>query len=207
MACLLLLVLSLASLSGIKALAEENKIERFPRFCGSYECPTYQVLKRYNTFELRRYDSTRWVTTYLDSGTLGLGIMKSFKRLFKYINGENSEGISIKMNVPVRVTVPLTDPTANATISLFMPMALLNPPAPTDSSLVLESFGPTSYFVRSFGGYALKSDFEKHSKALSEELTALGLAYDEQLGMAAAYNDPLTFFNRHNEVWFRSLNQ
>lgn len=62
-------------------------------------------------------------------------------------------------------------------------------------------------FCRSFGGYALKSDYEKESKALTEELTALGLAYDVNFGIAAGYNDPLTFFNRHNEVWFRSLNQ
>lgn len=61
-------------------------------------------------------------------------------------------------------------------------------------------------FNRSFSGYAVNSDYEKHSKALTEELTALGLAFDNQFGMAAAYNDPLTFFKRHNEVWLKSLN-
>nr|DBA27008.1 TPA: hypothetical protein GDO54_011191 [Pyxicephalus adspersus] len=160
----------------------------------------------FQTFELRSYESTNWVTTYLDTDVMGIGIMKSFRRLFKYLSGENSEGISIKMNVPVRVTVPILDSTNNSTMSIFLPSALVNLPTPNDPSLVLESFPPTSYYVRSFGGYAMKSDYEKHSKALSEELTALGLAYDTQFGMAAAYNDPLTFFNRHNEVWYKSLN-
>ncbi|XP_056419354.1 heme-binding protein 2-like [Hyla sarda] len=206
MASVYLLFLSLLSLYGTAVLAEKNSVEGFPPFCGNYECPKYQVVKRYNTFELRSYESTLWVTTQLDTDVFGLGIMKSFKRLFNYISGQNTEGISIKMTVPVRSTVPLFNPTINATMSFFMPTIIVNPPAPKDPSLHLESYGPTSYYVRSFSGYALKSDYEKESKALSEELNALGLAYDANFGIAAGYNDPLTFFNRHNEVWFRSLN-
>ncbi|XP_075719077.1 heme-binding protein 2-like [Rhinoderma darwinii] len=207
MAFMSLLLLSLLSLYATAALDEENNIDGFPPFCGNYECPKYQVLKRYNTFELRRYDTTRWVTTQLELDMFGLGIMKSFKRLFNYINGENIEGVSMKMSVPVRVTMPLLDTSINATISFFVPTAIVNPPAPKNPSLYLESFPPTSYYVRSFGGYALKSDYEKNSKALSEELVALALNYDVNFGTAAGYNDPLTFFKRHNEVWFRSLDQ
>ncbi|XP_040207047.1 heme-binding protein 2-like [Rana temporaria] len=206
MACLCLLVLSLVSLCATEVIAEDNRIEGLPIFCGSNECPRYQVLKRYNTFELRSYESTRWATTYLNTDGMGIGMMKTFRRLFKYISGENSEGISMKMNVPVRVTVPLLDSTLNSTMSLFMPSAMMNLPTPNDRSVVLESFPPMNVYVRSFSGYAVNSDYEKHSKALTEELTALGLAFDNQFGMAAAYNDPLTFFKRHNEVWFKSLN-
>lgn len=207
MASVSLLLLSVLSLYGTAVLAEENSLDGYPPFCGNYECPKYQVLKRYNTFELRRYDSTHWVTTQLDTDMFGLGIMKSFRRLFNYIDGENTEGVSIKMTVPVRVFVPLLDPSINATMSFFVPTSIVSPPAPQNPSLYLESYPPTSFYVRSFGGYALKSDYEKESKALSEELDALGLAYDVNFGIAAGYNDPLTFFNRHNEVWFRSLNQ
>lgn len=206
MASVTLLLMSSLALSGTAVLAERNSVDGFPPFCGNYECPKYEVLKRYNTFELRRYDSTQWVTTQLDTDMFGLGIMKSFRRLTNYINGQNAEGASIKMCVPVRAVVPLLDPSINATMSFFVPSAIVNPPAPKESSLNLESYSPTSYYVRSFGGFALKSDYEKQSKALSEELDALGLAYDGSFGIAAGYNDPLTFFNRHNEVWFQSLN-
>ncbi|XP_069810437.1 heme-binding protein 2-like [Dendropsophus ebraccatus] len=205
MASVYLLFLSLLSLYGTAVLAK-NSVDGSPPFCGNYECPKYQVLKRYNTFELRRYDSTLWVTTQLETDMFGLGIMKSFKRLFNYISGQNEQGISIKMSVPVRATVPLLDTSINATMSFFIPLSIVNPPAPKDPSLHLESYPPTSYYVRSFSGYALKSDYEKESKALTEELDTLGLAYDVNFGIAAGYNDPLTFFNRHNEVWFRSLN-
>ncbi|KAM3931930.1 heme-binding protein 2-like [Leptodactylus fuscus] len=207
MASLTLILLSLLPLHGIALLDEKNSADGFPPFCGNYECPKYQVLKKYNTFELRRYDSTRWVVTNLETDMFGLGIMKSFKRLFNYITGENVEGISIKMSVPVRATVPLQDQSINATMAFFVPTSVVTPPTPKDSSLHLESYPPTSYYVRSFSGYALKSDYEKQSKALSEELDGLGLAYDVNFGIAAGYNDPLTFFNRHNEVWFRLLNQ
>ncbi|XP_063774224.1 heme-binding protein 2-like [Pseudophryne corroboree] len=207
MASVSLLLLSLLSLYGTAVLAEENSVDGFPSFCGSYQCPKYQVLKNYNTFELRRYDMTRWVTTQLDNDVFGFGIIKSVKRLFNYINGVNKQGVSIKMTVPVRVSVPLNDPTSNATISFFLPLTLVDPPQPNDPSVFLESYPETHYFVRSFSGYALTSNYEKKSKALSEELDYLAINYDVNVGIAAAYNDPLVFFNRHNEVWFRSLNQ
>ncbi|XP_073413535.1 heme-binding protein 2-like [Dendrobates tinctorius] len=206
MAMAFLSLLLLCLVYGTATLAEENSVDGFPPFCGNYECPKYQVLKKYNTFELRNYESTHWVTTQLKTEMFGLGIMKSFKRLLNYINGQNMEGITIKMTVPVRATVPLADPSINATMSFFVPSAIVNPPAPKDPSLYLESHSATSYYVRSFGGYALNSDYEKHSKALSEELLALGLAFDGSFGTAAGYNDPLTFFKRHNEVWFRASN-
>ncbi|XP_044146126.1 heme-binding protein 2-like [Bufo gargarizans] len=204
MASVSFILLSLLPLCGTAVLAEDNSVDGFPSFCGDYECPKYQILKRYNTFELRSYEATRWMTTQLDTDMFGLGIMKSFKRLYNYFNGKNTEGVSIKMTVPVRAIVPLFDQSINATMCFFVPTTIANPPAPTDSSLYLDSLPPTSYYVRSFSGYALKSDYEKESKALSEELEDLGLAYDMNFGIAAGYNDPLTFFKRHNEVWFRA---
>ncbi|KAM4042075.1 heme-binding protein 2-like [Anomaloglossus baeobatrachus] len=199
-------LLLLGLVCGTAVLAGDKSVDGFPPFCGNYQCPKYQVSKKYNTFELRRYDSSHWVTTQLETDMFGLGIMKSFKRLLNYINGQNMEGVTIKMTVPVRAIVPLADPSINATMSFFVPMSIVNPPAPKDSSLYLESYPPTSYYVRSFGGYALNSDYEKQSKALTEELVALGLAFDGTFGIAAGYNDPLTFFKRHNEVWLRALN-
>ncbi|KAG9484238.1 hypothetical protein GDO78_009904 [Eleutherodactylus coqui] len=148
MAAVALLLLSLLALYGTAVVAEKNSVDGLPPFCGNHECPKYQVLKTYNTFELRRYDAALWVTTRLDTDMFGLGIMKSFRRLTNYINGQNTDGASIKMSVPVRATVPLLDQSINATMSFFVPTAIVNPPAPNDPSLYLESYSPTSYYVR-----------------------------------------------------------
>ncbi|KAM8946406.1 heme-binding protein 2-like [Pelodytes ibericus] len=199
------IVLVLLCLYGSVAIAEEHSADEYqaPAFCRTYECPKYQVAKKYETFELRSYEASNWVTTELEVDSLGLGVYTSFKRLFDYINGQNSQGIKIKMTVPVRIYVPLITPSdRNATMSFFVSPALTSPPVPLNKDVYLESLSPMPVYVKSFGGFALKSSFEKKAKFLSEELTALGLRFDTTFGTAAAYNDPLTFFNRHNEVWY-----
>ncbi|XP_063299757.1 heme-binding protein 2-like [Pelobates fuscus] len=198
------LVLSLLCVWGA-VRAEEGAADEYkaPDFCGTYECPKYEVAKKYETFELRTYQSTLWVTTSLELDYFGFGIYRSFKRLFDYINGQNSEGIKIKMTVPVRIYVPLITPTdKNATMSFFVPLAVVNPPQPLNKEVYIESFPQMSFYVKSFGGYALKTHYEKKAKMLSEELTAMGLGFDSTFGTAAGYNDPLTFVGRHNEVWY-----
>ncbi|CAH2253183.1 Hypothetical predicted protein [Pelobates cultripes] len=198
-----LLVLSLLCVWGAVRAEDTSDGYKAPEFCRKSECPKYQLVKKYDTFELRAYEATKWITTPLEVDVFGIGIYKSFRRLSDYINGENSEGLTIKMTVPVRIYIPfITPPAKNATMSLFVPSALENPPLPKSTDVHLESFPPISVYVKSFGGYAMNSDYEKKAKILSKELTDLALQFDNTFGTAAAYNDPLTFFKRHNEVWF-----
>ncbi|XP_053315828.1 heme-binding protein 2-like [Spea bombifrons] len=203
-----LLLLGFVCLCSSAVTAEEEASEAYatPAFCRHYECPKYKTVKQYETFEKRLYEQSRWVTTQLELDFFGLGIYKSFRRLFDYINGQNSEGITIKMAVPVRIYVPLINPSdKNATMSFFVPSTLSTPPQPLRADVYLENIPPMYVYVKSFGGFAVKSDFEKKSKFLSEELNGLRLPFDDTFGAAAAYNDPLTLFNRHNEVWYNAL--
>ncbi|KAM4695535.1 heme-binding protein 2-like [Discoglossus pictus] len=196
------LVLGLFALYGNVALAEEDsEVSQSPLFCRQRECPKYQVLKKYETFELRLYEESRWVTTPMDEDYFGLGMVKSFRRLFKYISGKNSQGIKIPMTVPVAIYYPLKQPSeTNATMSFFVP-STLNPPSPTDQAIYLQSLPQKSIYVKSFSGYAVQSDYKKKAKALAEELAALGLSFDDSSYTSAGYNDPFTLFDRHNEVW------
>ncbi|KAG8444017.1 hypothetical protein GDO86_009273 [Hymenochirus boettgeri] len=180
--------------------------ETYPAFCRSSKCPKYQLVKTYEKFEHRIYDATNWATTYLELDFFGIGMAKSFKRLHDYINGKNSEGLKLKMAVPVRVQVSLKDnSTSNATMSFFLPPAVVTPPSPLNPDVYIESFHNMSVYVKTFGGYALNFHYEKHSKKLEQELLALDLPYNNTYGIAAGYNDPLIVFNRHNEVWFTAL--
>ncbi|KAM9315384.1 heme-binding protein 2-like [Gastrophryne carolinensis] len=196
---LLLLTLLLAVLGASQAGNEK------PSFCGNNDCPVYQVVKKYENFEHRMYEESRWVTTPMEQDYFGFEMVKSFRRLFKYITGNNAEGLKINMTVPVLIYVPgKQSPDDNSTMSFFVPPELQNPPQPLDPNVYLESSPRVSFFVKSFGGYALEYQYSKQASRLAEELHTLGLAFDDTFFIRAGYNDPFTLINRHNEVWYRT---
>ncbi|OCT79800.1 heme-binding protein 2 [Xenopus laevis] len=201
-----LLLLSFLSLSGTTVRAEEGASTNgeFPEFCGKQECPKFRLVQKYDSFELRAYEGTQWVTTEMNDGFLGFGMVTSFRRLFNYISGKNSQGLKIEMTVPVLIQYPLKDTRRNATMSFFLSPSLVNPPQPQDPAVYLENTPPVSVYVLSFGGYALDYDYKKKAKALAEKLGKQGLSFDDSVRTTAGYNDPFTLLNRHNEVWYKA---
>ncbi|XP_053315829.1 heme-binding protein 2-like [Spea bombifrons] len=196
-----LLVLAVVCLCSSAVTAEDEASDATPAFCRNLECPKYQVVKKYEDFELRAYEPTQWVSTTMKVDLLGFGMVKSFRRLFKYISGGNIESQKINMTVPVAIYVPVNVPSANATMSFFVSPEL-SPPRPLDPEVYLESFPAKSVYVKSFGGYAFDYEYARQSKKLAEELTSLGIPFDNSFYVRAGYNDPFTLFNRHNEVWY-----
>ncbi|CAH2253179.1 Hypothetical predicted protein [Pelobates cultripes] len=194
------LVLSLLCVWGA-VRAEEGGHDQYktPSFCGKLECPRYHVEQDFKSFELRVYEATQWVSTPVNLNVFGTG--KAFRRLFKYITGSNSEGLKINMTVPVLVYLPINNPSANATMSFYL-TPTLSPPKPLDPDVFLGNAGETRVYVKSFGGYAFDYEYAKQAKLLSEELLAHGIQFDDSAYERAGYNDPFTFFNRHNEVWY-----
>ncbi|XP_040285613.1 heme-binding protein 2-like [Bufo bufo] len=198
------LLLGLLSVLGIAVQASDvSSQNKLPSFCRSYDCPDYQLVKQYDDFELRQYEESRWVTTSLKQDIFGMGIMISFNRLFKYISGNNAEGLKINMTVPVITYVPLKQPPAdNSTMSFFVPHAVENPPKPTNPEVYLDTYPAASVYVKSFGGYALNKAYGDQAKALAENLKLLGLQFDDTNFIRVGYNSPFELSNRHNEVWY-----
>ncbi|XP_073528574.1 heme-binding protein 2-like [Phyllobates terribilis] len=201
------LLLGLLSLFGI-AVAEEQEFNvssqnQLPSFCRTSDCPKYQLVKKYDNFELRQYEETRWVTTSLNQDLFGLEMVKSFKRLFKYISGSNAEELKINMTVPVVIYMPLKQPPAgNSTMSFFVPHEVANTPEPTNPEVYLDTIPTASIYVKTFGGYALEFTYNKQAKVLAEELRTLGLQFDDSYFVHVGYNPPFEFVDRHNEVWY-----
>ncbi|XP_040285617.1 heme-binding protein 2-like [Bufo bufo] len=198
------LLLGLLSVLGIAVQASDvSSQNKLPPFCGHYDCPKYRLVKQYFDFELRQYEATHWVTTPLDMYIFDMGMVTSFNRLFKYISGDNAEGLKMSMTVPVVMYLPLELPsTKNATMSFFVLHAVENPPRPTDPEVYLDTYPAASVYVKSFGGYALNEAYAEQAKALAESLRILGLQFDDTYFIRAGYNSPFDFFNRHNEVWY-----
>ncbi|XP_072259175.1 heme-binding protein 2-like [Pyxicephalus adspersus] len=201
----LLLISLLLVLGTSEATEKEPELSngyQKPAFCQKADCPKYEVEKQYDNFELRAYEAIRWVRTPLESDFFGLEMVKSFRRLFKYITGSNVEEMKIDMTVPVVIYVPLNQPPAgNSTMSFFVPHEVENAPQPTDPKVYLDNSPALNVYVRSFGGYALDPTFFKEAQFLAEQLRALGLEFEDSFYLRSGYNDPFTLLNRHNEVW------
>ncbi|XP_077342314.1 heme-binding protein 2-like [Lithobates pipiens] len=201
------LLLSLLLVLGTSQATEQepdvSDVYQKPKFCRELDCPVYRLVKQYDKFEHRAYEATRWVRTPLESDFFGLGMVTSFRRLYKYITGSNAEEMKINMTVPVVIYVPLNQPPAgNSTMSFFVPHEVQDPPKPTDPKVYLSNSPAKSFYVRSFGNYALDSTYAMEAKVLAEELQALGLEFIDSFYLRSGYNDPFTLFDRHNEVWF-----
>merc|ERR1712154_369204 len=75
-------------------------------FCKSYECPRFTSHTIAPDTELRTYPSTLWASTSVTRGSTEAELSWGetsvlFRRLFRYITGDNLDGTTIAMTVPV----------------------------------------------------------------------------------------------------------
>lgn len=169
----------------------------------------YERVRSFDGVELRRYPATvRAETTAPDQIT-------AFRRLFRYISGDNERSASISMTAPVAtrggesvsMTAPVMsriddDDEAAYRMAFYLPAdyTLETAPAPSDSAVRLVGEPPRTLAVLSFSWYAPSWRVEKREQDLSRVLEERGV---ETRGkpFLLRYNDPWTPpFLRRNEV-------
>ncbi|MBN3304834.1 HEBP2 protein, partial [Amia calva] len=154
------------------------------------------------TFEERSYVATRWMTTNVE-GSYMSAVFQGFMRLFNYIDGNNEAGEKIPMTAPVAVEMhPSGGKTgiSNISISFFVP-AKGNPPKAKDPTIYASNRPAGVVYVRSFDGFAMESDWNENAQALKDDLQAAGISFNPLSLIAAGYDPPFRFINRHNEIW------
>lgn len=171
-----------------------------PSICNWLECPKYRVLKTYPGFEHREYDATQWVSTpvTLNHKDVDAGI----KKLLQYMNGSNAAGMHLDITAPV--VIMNGRESDQATMSIFLPAKLKNPPMPLNSTNYLQRHPKASLYVRSFSGMAKQDDYAENIKALAAELSAQNLDFDTSFVACNIYDPPSKLNDRYNEVWFRA---
>jgi len=158
------------------------------------EEPPYDVVHKSDIYEIRHY-SDRLVVQVIK-----ISDNRSFRQLFNYISGGNSNEQKIEMTIPV--TQNKKD--NKSFMQFFLPSRFTKETAPTPSNPDIEivTIKEGYYAVIKYSGRASDKNFEKHSEILREKLLEDKISI---IGSAikATYNGPYTLpFFRRNESMF-----
>nr|GME06341.1 heme-binding protein 2 [Ipomoea batatas] len=199
--------------TSINAKNHHVQLGLFPPSCKRIECPTYDLIEAGKDYEIRRYNSSMWMSTApIDDISLVQATKTGFLRLFDYISGENYYNEKIEMTAPVLTEVKPSDGpfcASSFVVSFYVPKAN-QPNPPPSQSLHAQKWGETYVAVRQFGGFVSDSDVGKEAAALSASLQGtawLDAIMNSHRGenttmyAVAQYNSPFEFEGRVNEVW------
>ncbi|KAL6975549.1 hypothetical protein U1Q18_024343 [Sarracenia purpurea var. burkii] len=184
-----------------------------PPTCSRIECPSYDVVHIGNGYEIRRYNSTAWMST---SNIQGISLVEAtrtgFLQLFDYIQGKNNYEEKIEMTAPVITQVSPSDGpfcASSFVVSFYVPKANQANPPPA-KGLHLQRWEAPYAAVRQFSGFVTDSDVGEEAAALVESLagTIWSAAIDKSHSsettkeyIVAQYNSPFEFEERVNEIW------
>lgn len=182
------------------------------------EEPDFDVIKMEGDIEFRQYSPFIMAQTLVkeaqnrkDSNNVG------FRRLFKYITGDNTGQEKIEMTAPViqregqkaegekiAMTAPVKQVQSDDgwLVSFVLPLdyTMATAPVPASPDVILQQVNARTMAVVTFSGRWTEKNVNKHQKELLATLAEMNL---EIIGEAefAAYNAPFALpFMRRNEV-------
>ena len=172
----------------------------------------YTVIMKEESFELRQYESHIVAETMVE-GDFDKAGSDGFRRLFKYISGENQKKQSIAMTAPVSqdagsekiaMTAPVSQERTGGKwrIAFVMPSeyTLDTLPEPADPKVSLRQVPSRRMAAITYSGSWSRERYEKHRGLLETFMLRKKL---QPLGepVLARYNSPFTlWFLRRNEV-------
>ncbi|KAM9844307.1 heme-binding protein 2 [Aulostomus maculatus] len=169
------------------------------------ECLLFNLVCENEHYEVRHYDAAKWVSTTEEAYFMDIAMMRAFRRLFRYISGDNDAMKKITMTSPVIVKRTETKfwQTGTFTISFLLPSKFqLVAPRPTDAKVYIHDLQAMNVYVRTYQGWMTGFSDNHNAKTLSDSLDLVDANYKKGFHYGAGYNSPWTMFNRHNEVWF-----
>ena len=176
---LLIFILSLIVISNVMA-ADEVK---------------YTMIGKNKLYEIREYSDRLVIETETSDQSSG------FKKLFKYISGDNKDKKEIKMTTPVTQT----EKNGNMTMQFYMPAEFneSNIPDPNNSEVKVLNIKGGYYAAIIYSGRASDSNYIKHKNILEDQLKKDKISILSK-PIRAAYNSPFTLpMLRRNEVMFK----
>lgn len=193
----LLFLLSSLSMTGNVMATEEAK---------------YAVLEKDGQFELRQYEPCIVAETLVEGDFDDVG-NAGFRRLFRYISGDNQTKKTISMTAPVAQEmrsekISMTAPVTQEKKGNYWSIAFVMPaeytmdtlPIPTDAKVTLRSIPARLVAVITYSGTWSESRYEEHKAMLDRMMSKRKLKTAGEY-IYARYNPPFTpWFLRRNEV-------
>jgi len=160
----------------------------------AYEEVNYEVVKKNNIYEIRKYSDRLVVETSISNEG------SSFRKLFNYISGNNEKNEEIKMTTPVTKMKKK----GNMTMQFYLPSKFNkeNTPVPSNSDIKILNIKEGYYAVIRYSGRASDKNFTKHKSILENELKKDDIPI-LSAPIKATYDGPFTLpLRRRNEVMF-----
>ena len=167
------------------------------RMTAKIEEPSYTVIKKEESIEIRQYGLMTIIKTELNTS-----MNNGFRTLAGYIFGGNADQQKIAMTAPV-LTGEFDPKKNNMLFVLPASIALEDAPAPLSKEVSVESLQLKQIATIRFSGYANEKSINKHSKMLKNWLNNEKLRYNP-IVYVAQYNSPWTLGPfRRNEIWIQ----
>jgi hypothetical protein len=162
------------------------------------ETPSYEVTKKLNDVEIRKYPPLFVATARGDHDLFGM--------LFRYISGANKGSTKISMTAPVITPekIAMTSPvfTDSDSMSFIVPSNYTRGtiPEPTDPNITIQELPARYLAVLRFSGWGREETVENKKKELLETLKENKIETKGEV-VLMRYNPPFTpWFLRRNEV-------
>lgn len=170
----------------IYAVSSRSSIESYP----------YTVEKKYDTFEVRKYEASLFTTVQLPTGDYKQASSRGFSILAGYIFGGNDKREKIAMTSPVAMSIE-----DSMTMMFMVPKNIKREylPKPNESSIQIHEEPEKRVAAITFGGWADSKKIEKYKNDLVAALDAEGIAYTNKY-FFLGYNPPYDLIGRKNEV-------
>lgn len=173
------------------------------------ESPKYEVLKKYDGFEVRQYAGSVVAETEVEASRREAG-NQAFGRLAGFIFGGNTAKKEIAMTAPVTqsqriaMTSPVTQVASGSkwVVQFSMPSSwtMQTLPVPNDPRVTLREVAPKTMAIIKYSGTWSEANYVEHLDKLKKQVTAAGLATVGE-PVWARYDPPYTpWFMRTNEV-------
>lgn len=156
----------------------------------------YTVVKKYDNFEVRDYESALFSSVVLSDSTYENSSSKGFRILAGYIFGGNENGEKIAMTSPV--AMELGD---SMKMSFMVPTRYEEQdlPKPNNEKIFFERKKGSRMAAIRFGGWANDQRIEKYKNKLIEALKKEGISHSGNF-VYLGYNPPYALIARRNEV-------
>jgi hypothetical protein len=160
------------------------------------ETPKYKVVKTYDSFEIRQYDSMILAQTIIQETSIKKSGNTGFRKVAGYIFGGNRNNQQIAMTAPVIMEVG-----DNTKMSFVMPSQykMEDLPQPNSSEVKLVKAAPKKFAVLTFSGFASDEKINRKKELLREALKKEQISVKGDFSYLG-YNAPWDLFGRRNEV-------